>query len=118
MIQASDLERLANEPSSEARVNVAEKIASDFRNGDFSDKEKKIAVEIFRILVSDVEKKVRLILSHYLGDSMDAPHDVMFKLASDIKEVSLPVLERSYVLSENDLVEITQKSYDEDIMNT
>lgn len=118
MIQAVDVERLASEPSSEARINVAEKIAADFKNGEFGEKEKKIAIEIFRILVSDVEKKVRQILSNHLCDSMDAPHDVIFKLASDIKEVSLPVLERSYVLSESDLVEITQKSYDEDIMAT
>lgn len=117
MIEASDVKRLANEPSSEARIDIAEKIAVEFKKGDFSDKEKKIAIEIFRILVGDVEKKVRQVLSTHLSGSMDAPHDVILKLANDIKEISLPVLEHSYVLTESDLVEITEKSYDQEVMS-
>lgn len=117
MIEASDVKRLANEPSSEARIDIAEKIAAEFKGGEFSDKEKKVAIDIFRILVNDVEKRVRQVLSAHLSESMDAPHDVILKLASDTKEISLPVLEHSYVLTESDLVEITERSYDQDIMS-
>ncbi len=117
VIQLSDVQRLANDPSVNVRVDVAEKIASGFNKGDFGATEKQIAMEIFRILVNDVEKRVRLALSMQLEKSMEAPYDVILKLANDVKEVALPVLKNSFVLTENDLIEITRKSVDVEIMS-
>jgi len=118
LIQASDVQKLASERSVETRMDVVEKIASGFAGEDFGANEKRIAIEIFRIIVNDVEKKVRQVLSVNLAESMEAPHDVILKLANDIKDVALPVLKNSYVLSENDLIDITRNSTDVEIMST
>ncbi len=116
-IQPSDLKKLAKEHSSEVRAEVAQKIAAEFAAGGFEPNEKRVAIEIFRILANDMETRVRQILSTELAGSMEAPHDVIIKLAHDISEIALPVLQNSYVLTENDLIEITQKSEDVSVMS-
>ncbi len=117
-IQLSDLHKLVAEPSHEARIEVAQKVASGFSEGGFSASEKKIAVEIFRLLLNDAEVKVRKMLSTHLAHSMDAPHDVILKLAKDVTEVAVQVLENSYVLTEDDLIAITQSTQDVTVMST
>lgn len=61
---------------------------------------------------------VRKMLSDHLAHCMDAPHDVILKLAQDVTQVSLKVLEHSYVLTEDDLIAITQSSEDVTVMST
>jgi len=116
-IQASDLQRLLQEPSGTAREEIAEKIAKGYASGEFNAAEKHIATEIFRLLLNDIEVKVRKMLSTQLASSMDAPHDIILTLARDIAEVALPVLEQSYVLSEDDLIAITQSTQDAMLMS-
>src|SRR5581483_9850867 len=93
-----DLQQLAREPSGKARAVVAEKIASGFTAGEFSAAEKQIAVEIFRLLLSDAEVQVRKMLSTHLAASMEVPRDVALSLAKDNAEVAVPMLQYSYVL--------------------
>jgi len=117
-IQLQDLQKLIQEPSDEARVEVAEKVASGFGTGEFTANEKRIAIEIFRLLVNDAEVQVRKMLSLHLAHSMEAPHDIVLKLAKDISDVAVHVLENSYVLTEDDLIAITESTQDVDIMST
>jgi uncharacterized protein (DUF2336 family) len=114
----SSIKRLGKEATVEVRTDVADKIGHSFASGQFNSNEKRIAVEIFRLLVNDVEKSVRKILSTRLAHSMEAPHDVIIKMAQDEKEVALPVLKNSFVLSESDLIDITSQSQDIDILCT
>ena len=116
-IQASELQKLIKEPSGEARAEVADKIAAGFVSGEFSTNERNIAVEIFRLLANDAETKVRRILGNKLASSMGIPHDVILKLAQDINEVALPVLEKSFVLTEVDLIGIATNSEDVLVMS-
>ncbi len=118
VIALSDLQKLKHESSGEARAEVAQKVASDFAQGKFSSSEKQIAVEIFRLLLNDAEIQVRKMLSEQLSHSMDAPHDIIFKLAKDVTEVAVHVLADSYVLSEDDLIEITNSTQDVTVMST
>jgi uncharacterized protein (DUF2336 family) len=118
MIQPGDLQKLQLEPSGEARAEIAQKMAAEFVRGQFSPNEKRIALEIFRLLVGDAEVKVRQYLSAHLSQSMDVPHDIILRLAKDVPEVSLPVLLQSYVLSEDDLIAITRSTQDVAIMST
>jgi uncharacterized protein (DUF2336 family) len=119
MIMAlNELQKLIKEPSKEARAETAQSVAVQFSKGKFSDSEKQIAIEIFRLLLKDVEIKVRKMLSVHLAHSMEAPHDVILSLAQDINEVSLPVLQNSYVLTEEDLIAITRSTQDINIMST
>lgn len=116
-IQLTDLQNLMHEPSGAARVAVAEKVASSFAEGGFTENERRIAVEIFRLLVNDAEIMVRKMLSNHLSHSLDVPHDVIFTLATDVNEVALKVLEYSYVLTEDDLIAITQSTQDPTVMS-
>jgi uncharacterized protein (DUF2336 family) len=116
-IQQSDLQKLIQEPSGAARAEVAQKVAMGFAAGEFNAGERHLATEIFRLLLNDAEVAVRKMLSAHLAASMDAPHDVILRLAQDITEVALPVLEQSYVLSEDDLIAITQSTQNVVIMS-
>jgi uncharacterized protein (DUF2336 family) len=116
-LSLNDLQKkLSQEPSGTARVEVAKEVASGFAGGQFNAGEKQIAIEIFRLLVGDAEIQVRKMLSAQLSHSMEAPHDVVLKLAQDITEVAVHVLENSYVLTEDDLVAITQSTQDVGVM--
>lgn len=113
----AELQKILSEsPTGPARANVAKRLAESFTGSEFKTTEKKVAIEIFRLLVQDTEVMVRKMLSEQLAHCLDAPHDVMLKLAKDVTQVSLPVLEHSYVLTEDDLIAITQTSEDLSVM--
>lgn len=109
---------LTDSPTGKVRANVAGRLAEGFSSGEFKPTEKQVAIEIFRLLVNDTEIMVRKMLSEQLSKSLDAPHDVILKLAKDVQEVSLPVLEHSYVLTEDDLIAITHSTEDVTVMST
>ena len=112
-LDSSDVARLLKEPKAENRAVAASKVSEQFSAGNLSDEERKIAEEIFKIMVKDAEVRVREALSESLKSSDSIPHDVAVTLANDVKEVSMPMLEFSEVLTDEDLVEII-KSQDSD----
>ncbi len=108
-ISRTDIEQLIREPSAAMRSRIAEKIATGYHSGGFSQAEITLANEIFRLLVRDTERKVRMILVSHLQHSMQAPHDVILALANDkSQEVAVPILQHSPVLSEEDLIAIVR----------
>ena len=109
-VTGMDVKKLTNEPSGRVRSMVAAKIAADYRSGNFSKAEAQIASDIFRILMKDVEKKVRKTLSEQLCMSPNVPHDIIMHLAQDENEVAIPVLESSIVLTEDDLMAIVRST--------
>ncbi len=109
---------LLNSPTGEGRASVAERLAEGFVAGEFKSQEKLVAIQIFRLLVNDTEIMVRKMLSEHLANCLDAPYDVILKLAKDVTQVSLTVLEHSYVLTEDDLIAITQSTEDVSVMST
>lgn len=109
-ISHSDIDILIRERSPRARSEIAAKIAGDFNAGLFAPAEKAIAYDIFRLLLKDVEVKVRRVLAENLHSNLGVPHDIIMRLASDVADVAIPVLEHSYVLSEDDLVEIIRST--------
>jgi uncharacterized protein (DUF2336 family) len=116
-LESSDLKKLQQASSGAVREEIAKKIASGFSAGEFNANEKKIAIEIFQLLLNDAEIQVRKMLSTHLAPSMEAPYEIILPLAKDISEVALPVLEKSYVLSEEDLIAITESTHDVGIMS-
>ena len=112
-LDSSDVARLLTEPKAENRAVAASKVSEQFSAGNLSDEERKIAEEIFKIMVKDAEVRVREALSESLKSSDSIPHDVAVTLANDVKEVSMPMLKFSEVLTDEDLVEII-KSQDSD----
>ncbi|MCH8137659.1 MAG: DUF2336 domain-containing protein [Proteobacteria bacterium] len=106
----ADIEKLMCDPSPAARADTVGKIASHFGSGEFSDGERRLAEEIFRILARDVEVQVREALSVHLKECPQIPHDIALSLAKDVDSVAIPVIEFSQVLTDDDLVEIINAS--------
>ncbi len=106
----ADVEKLMCDPSPETRAGTIGKIASNFGSGGFSDSERRLAEEIFRIMARDVEVQVREALSVHLKECPQIPHDVALSLAKDVDSVAIPVIEFSQVLTDDDLVEIINAS--------
>ncbi len=86
----ADLERLMCDPSPEVRAGTVGKIASHFGSGEFSDSERRLAEEIFRILARDVEVRVREALSVHLKECPQIPHDIALSLAKDVDRWRFP----------------------------
>lgn len=106
-ISRTDIDLLVREPSAAMRSRIAEKIVDGYSLGGFSASETALANEIFRLLVRDTERKVRLLLADRLKSCMHVPHDIIWALANDTShEVAVPVLQYSHVLTEDELVAI------------
>jgi len=100
----ADVERLLSDPSEDARAEVAAKVARQFSEVELAPRERELAREILGYLVHDVAVSVREALARCMDDNPAAPRDVVLQLARDIDRVALPVLERSPVLTDEDLV--------------
>ncbi len=105
-LTSSDIKTLLSDPTAENRAEAAKKVSEQFNSGELSDSERKIAEDIFKIMVRDAEERVRLALSDSLKDNPDVPHDVAVSLANDVVGVAAPMLEFSEVLTDEDLKEI------------
>ena len=101
-----DVAKLLTDPSAETRADAAGKIAASFNQGQLSESERKIAEEIFSLMVKDAEVMVREALARNLKENLEIPHAVVMALAGDVDQVALPVLQYSQVLTDADLVEI------------
>ncbi len=103
-----DVKRLLEDPSSENRSSAAEKIAHGYSGGLLSDDERRIAEDIFSVMVHDAEVRVREALASNLKSCPFLSHDIARTLAADVEAVSLPVLQFSEVLTDEDLIEIVR----------
>ena len=105
-LKEDDVARLLSNPDGDTRAEIAGKIASQHAN--LSPSERKMAEDIFRVMVKDAEVRVRQALSRQLKENQLVPHDVALSLARDVDEVSLPMLQFSEVLSDADLIDIVR----------
>lgn len=103
-----DVSQLLREPSPEMRAATAAKIAVEFMDDGLDPAARRVAEEIFRIMLRDAEVRVRRALSDSLKDCDLVPHDVALALANDVIEVADPILKFSQVLTDEDLIEIVQ----------
>lgn len=105
-LSEKDVALLLSDPSSQRRVETAEKISRQFASSRLSPGERKIAEDIFRVLVRDVELRVRETLSQQLKENSLLPRDIALALAYDVDSVALPMIQYSAVLTDSDLLEI------------
>ena len=104
----ADVAKLLANPSAPIRAKTTAKIAAQFDAQQLSPTERKIAEDIFRVLVKDAEVLVREALSAQLKATPDLPHDVAWALARDVDSVALPMLKFSEVLTDDDLIQIVR----------
>lgn len=107
-LTSDDVAKLLQDPSPENRAGAAEKVGTQFAQGELSDSERAIAEDIFKAMVKDAEVRVRKALSETLKDNPDVPHEVATSLAKDVADVAIPMIESSSVLTDEDLREIVK----------
>lgn len=104
----TDIDQLIREPSIDVRASIAAKVGKGFQSAIFTQRERQLAEDIFRMLLKDTETRVRKALASELKHAPDAPHDVIMALAKDATDISAQILEHSPVLTDEDLVEIIE----------
>ncbi|MBT3400390.1 MAG: DUF2336 domain-containing protein [Rhodospirillaceae bacterium] len=100
--------RLSRDRSAAARRELVEIIGDLFFDKDrvLNERERVAMGEILRQLIHDVEISVRKHLAIRLSDEPDAPSELVFALANDNAEIAHPILMRSDVLKDPQLIEI------------
>ncbi|TVR99618.1 MAG: DUF2336 domain-containing protein [Rhodospirillales bacterium] len=101
---------LARSRSPEGRRAIAETISALFGEEDatLSERERTLMFDILHRIVADLEATVCETLSAKLADMPDAPRELIRFLANDRPEVAYPVLSRSRVLEDQDLIEVVR----------
>ncbi len=101
-----DVDLLLSNPSAAVRSSTAHKVCVQYQKVRLTEKEKKIAEDIFRLIASDIEVSVRQSLSESLKECTQLPHDIVQKIISDVAEVAVPMIQYSVLLSEQDLIDM------------
>lgn len=107
-IDLNSLTHLAHSRSPESRKALAAVMADLFiaEDGTHSDRERSLMLNILEQVIADAERTVRRTLSRKLADMPDAPPDLIRYLAADDADVAFPILTRSRVLFDEDLIEV------------
>jgi len=102
--------RLARDQSAAARRELVEIIGDLFFDKDrvLNERERAAMSDILRQLIHDVEISVRKHLAIRLSDEPDAPSELVYALANDNAEIAHPILMRSDVLKDPQLIEIVR----------
>lgn len=106
--QLETLVALAREATPAARSELTAKIGSLLADANLSQSERTLAGEILLHILRDAEMEVRKALARRLAEDHRAPVDLIVALANDALDVAGPVLVRSPVLRDADLVEVVR----------
>lgn len=104
-----ELIALAQEPSSESRRALLRELTDSFFGApNRTTSEQSLYDEVLSSLAQEMEADVRAELAHRFAGAADAPSGLIRRLASDEAEVALPVLQKSPVLTEADLIAVVR----------
>lgn len=103
-----NLVALAQEPSSEKRRALLEGVTDLFLAGgdDFGAREQELAGDILTAVAPGVDVDARATMSRRLSGTSRAPRQLIRQLARDVIEVARPILQRSGMLDDRELIEI------------
>lgn len=99
---------LARDKTAAARRLLAETVSDLFlaEGKVLTERERALMIDVLRRLVHDVEMSIRGTLAERLADRPAAPRELVVELANDEIEVAHPILVRSEVLQDPELIEI------------
>lgn len=106
-ITPADLELLRSNPSTDTRSAFAAKFGRQY-DVFSATSSKEFADTILYHLAKDVESVVRKALAETVAESPNLPKELAIDLATDAIEIARPILERSKVLEDPEIVEIVQ----------
>lgn len=107
-VTQKDAIALYNNDSPDKRAILALKIGHDINSGSLSETEMALAIAICEQLCEDVHVAVRQSLSQTLKKSKEIPKELALKLANDVLEVSVPMIEFSDLLNDKDLITLAR----------
>jgi len=112
------LARLAKEASTGGRQELLREVTDLFMESPESLSETEMAYfgDIMGKLVFELEMKVRQHLAETMSSVGAAPHDLVKRLANDAIEVARPVLMKSGILKDGDLLEIVKSCSQEHLL--
>lgn len=99
----ADVEVLRSDPSPENRARVAAKFGGQF-DELAGGPQRELALAVLELLVRDAAAEVRQTLAQAVAASPQLPLAAAGRLAADVPEVARPVLQRSPVLRDEDLL--------------
>jgi uncharacterized protein (DUF2336 family) len=113
--QIKTLVSLARDKSKEARGKLVENITDLFLSdsGRLNDHERALMSDILAKLIQSVEAELRKELAHALADSNVKFGEVALLLANDDADIARPILERSKLIQDKDLIDIIRMRTDE-----
>lgn len=102
------LAQLAANPRDTTKAEIYLAVASLYRVEDvrLTERERALMNEILQQLTKDVEMSIRIALAEKLADDSSAPYDLILMLADDRIEVARPVILRSPLLDEKDMLHL------------
>ena len=100
------LAQLAANPQDTTREEIFLAVTSLYRvqGAHLNDRERDLMRDILRRLTNDVEMAIRIALAERLAEDTTAPHDLILLLADDRIEVARPIILRSPLLTEDDVL--------------
>ncbi len=106
------LAQLAANPQGTTREEIFLAVASLYRiQGHYlNERERALMRDILRLLARDVEMAIRIALAERLADDTTAPHDLILLLADDRIEVARPLILRSPLLTDADVLRMIAQS--------
>lgn len=107
-LSKKDVEKLSHDLSVENKALTAQKISAYYDGKDISERGRKLAEDIFRIMVEDVQLKVREVLSESLKNCKSIPRDIALKLINDQDSVAVPFIKYYDNLTDEDLINIIE----------
>lgn len=106
ILTSKDAQDLANNPRTETKSIVASKVSEYYQTANVSPNGKKLAEDIFRLMVKDVEIKVREVLAESLKNCRNLPQDVVTSIINDSDSVAIPFLQTYADLNNEDMFRI------------
>jgi len=111
-VDLDELLTLARDTSRGARSSLVAVLGDLFAEHEsehervLSERERALMTEILQKLVREVEHTVREQLARHLAESTEAPPDLVRELANDDADVAAPILMRSPLLEDTDLIAV------------
>lgn len=112
MSDMSRLAQLAANPQDTTREEIYLAVASLYRvqGAYLNERERDLMRDILRRLTRDVEMAIRIALAERLADDTTAPNELITLLADDTIEVARPVILRSPLLTDADMLRLIAES--------
>ena len=107
-LTSQDVIKLSKNFTADNEIITAQKISAYYNGNSLTDEGMKIAEDIFRIMVHDVEIKVRAVLSESLKRARNIPQDIVEAIINDHDSVAIPFIKWYEDFSKEDLLQILE----------